>query len=683
MSPFSSNRSGATDCPVLCQLMHRLLATFWRYRLTICLSVIIFFLCGLCIQLASVNQKDLKQGKHVLKNWKDFDGRLVHDGNKEAVVKDGKFPLDEVMGYHLHAKDSLKPQKMDQANDGVVVYHHVAHNDMIPPLPGQDPNHDLTVQQIADREVKVANSAQKTDDNAVKGFVPKYRVVHFDLKGAPPTMDYFEKILPIIQSAGGNTILMEYEDMFPFWGKLAPIAATNAYSRKDIARFLRLAKKYKFEVIPLVQTFGHMEYVLKGKEFKHLRELDQYPGALCPSKNESLKLVSMMIDQMMELHKDAKWLHIGCDEVFQLGQCSKCMYVNRNTLLLTHVRAIARYIRKVYNVVPIVWDDMFRNMDSAVLKEFDLGSLVEPMVWVYIQDIMRFIPPTTWYMFGEVFPNVWVAGAFKGAFGETLTVPDMKHHLENNEAWLQVMSEQKGIVNNFRGIVITGWQRYDHFGTLCELLPAGLPSLILSMLTVSKGYFEDSLFHSMKVLLQCTSMHNSWKRTDLDEDPYLYTNLQYCFYPGAQIYQLTKRVSQQVKAVNDFEYSYTIHKAWLTDYNIRRNYTNPQRVDEAMEEFHMVYYDLTSTVSAAREALRKVFDEYTVAEWVEQNLYPYMLKMDRIKEMGERLKARRVWPKRPLPILSDLRKFNFGDDSMKFFNPHQERRRKRRRSVSN
>ncbi|KAG1655346.1 Hexosaminidase D [Nymphon striatum] len=526
-------------------------------------------------------------------------------------------------------------------------------------------NLKLSPQHQANLIANEANAFKKNEDYSEKGYVPKYRVVHLDLKGAPPTLEYLEKILPIIQNAGGNTILMEYEDMFPFWGKLAPIAASNAFTRKDIATFLKLAKKFKFEVIPLVQTFGHMEYVLKLKEFKHLRELDQYPGALCPSKNESLKVVSMMIDQMMELHKNVKWLHIGCDEVFQLGQCPKCMYVNRNNLLLSHVQHVARYVRNTHNVIPIVWDDMFRNMDSIILKEYNLGELVEPMIWVYIQDIMRFIPQGTWYMFGEVFPNIWVASAFKGAFGETLTVPNIKQHLENNEAWLQVMDEQKNTVKNFRGIVITGWQRYDHFGTLCETLPVGFPSLILNMLTVTKGYFDESIFHSMKILLQCTSTYNLWRRTDLDEDPYLYSKLQFCFYPGSQVYQLTKRVSQQVKAVNDYVYSYTIHKSWFTDYNIRRNYTNPQRVDEAMEEFHMVYYDLTSTVSTAREALRKVFDEYTVAEWIEQNLYPYVLKMEKIKEMGEKLKARRVWPKRPLLVLNDLRRFNLGEDGMK------------------
>ena len=32
--------------------------------------------------------------------------------------------------------------------------------------------------------------------------------------------------------AGGTDLLIEYEDMFPYWGQLANISARNAYSRQ-------------------------------------------------------------------------------------------------------------------------------------------------------------------------------------------------------------------------------------------------------------------------------------------------------------------------------------------------------------------------------------------------------------------------------------------------------------------
>jgi hypothetical protein len=55
--------------------------------------------------------------------------------------------------------------------------------------------------------------------------------------------------------------------------------------------------------------------VLKHAEFAHLREVVHFPNTLNPHEAESLALVGAMTDQILELHKGARWLHIGCDEV--------------------------------------------------------------------------------------------------------------------------------------------------------------------------------------------------------------------------------------------------------------------------------------------------------------------------------------------------------------------------------
>lgn len=57
-------------------------------------------------------------------------------------------------------------------------------------------------------------------------------------------------------------------------------SAGNSYSKEDIKQLLELADNYKFEVIPLIQTFGHLEFFLKLKEFRHLREVDDFPQVL-------------------------------------------------------------------------------------------------------------------------------------------------------------------------------------------------------------------------------------------------------------------------------------------------------------------------------------------------------------------------------------------------------------------
>lgn len=105
-----------------------------------------------------------------------------------------------------------------------------------------------------------------------------HRIIHLDLKGAPPKVSYYQELFPIINSLGGTGLLIEYEDMFPY--RHEDLTARNAYSKQDIMKIIELASVNNLEVIPLIQTFGHMEFVLKLRNYKHLREVPQYPQVL-------------------------------------------------------------------------------------------------------------------------------------------------------------------------------------------------------------------------------------------------------------------------------------------------------------------------------------------------------------------------------------------------------------------
>ena len=77
---------------------------------------------------------------------------------------------------------------------------------------------------------------------------PAYRVVHLDLKGAPPKLAYLREIFPLIAKSGGNTLLIEYEDMFPYSGIMANASALNSWSMDQIHQLTSLADEHGFEV---------------------------------------------------------------------------------------------------------------------------------------------------------------------------------------------------------------------------------------------------------------------------------------------------------------------------------------------------------------------------------------------------------------------------------------------------
>ncbi|KAL1509477.1 hypothetical protein ABEB36_004202 [Hypothenemus hampei] len=491
-------------------------------------------------------------------------------------------------------------------------------------------------------------------------YIPKHRIVHFDLKGAPPTIIYLKKIMSLIKNVGATGILLEYEDMFPYTGILAPIAAKNAYTFDQVIEILQYAQELQLEVIPLIQTFGHMEFALKHRIFSGSREVPGSPQALCPNRNSSLDLIRELVNQILHVHSNIHYLHIGCDEVFEMGECEICRTEIRENLFLKHVHNVVNIVRASNSKIKvIIWDDMLRHIAVQNLQAANIGDQVEPMVWVYAEDIYRFVQPPIWEKYTNVFNTAWTASAFKGAFGEAMYIPNARRHLENNLRWLEVMATQSdSFKQGLRGIVLTGWQRYDHFAILCELLPAAVPSLILNLLATTNGYFNATFKDQFLNSLSCPYPNERKPRPflNLEGDPNMWEKLARCMFPGHAFFRLMYRLHNLEQEARDYVDSTTRQKGWLTAYNVKYNYSLPLRVDELTQDLPRVYHGLVSLARNAAESLKDIVDNYTISEWIEQRVYPYMIELENIQNASIALKKVKFWPARPLPIFKDLQK---------------------------
>ena len=78
-------------------------------------------------------------------------------------------------------------------------------------------------------------------------------------------------------------------------------------------------------------------------------------------------MINMIFNSSL-LYFSFQFLHIGCDEVFQLGLCDSCRKKTQKPkeLFIEHVQKVAQYVRSKYHIQPIIWDDMLRNMNSKV-----------------------------------------------------------------------------------------------------------------------------------------------------------------------------------------------------------------------------------------------------------------------------------------------------------------------------
>ncbi|XP_026729051.1 hexosaminidase D-like [Trichoplusia ni] len=329
-----------------------------------------------------------------------------------------------------------------------------------------------------------------------------HRIVHLDLKGAPLKIPYLEKVLLAAKSWGATGVLLEWEDTFPYSSNLAAIGSLSnsggdgLYSMAEVQHILQFAKTHQLEAIQLIQTIGHMEFVLKHPVYRGLREIDRSPAVMCPSKPQSQVLVRDMIMQALEVQPDATYFHIGADEVWHTAVCDDCQAraVSHKhkaaSLYLEHIRDLTLFIKeKRPDLIVLMWDDMLRSINVDTLREYELGRLVQPVLWHYNSSECFNIDPNLWLTYSQVFPQVWAASAFKGANGSCQVLSPVRRYVSNHEAWIAEIKKYSSTIN-FAGIILTGWSRYDHYATLCELLPVSLPSLASCLRTLTKS--EDT-----------------------------------------------------------------------------------------------------------------------------------------------------------------------------------------------
>ncbi|XP_074121113.1 hexosaminidase D isoform X2 [Sminthopsis crassicaudata] len=405
-----------------------------------------------------------------------------------------------------------------------------------------------------------------------------------------------------------------------------PTGILRATSPSEIKEILHQAKLHELEVIPLVQTFGHMEFVLKHEQFSHLREVELFPNALNPHKEESLALVGTMIKQVMELHRGIRWFHIGCDEVYYLGEgemSKQWLQQEQNNMVklcVTQMKAVASHVLIHHpNVKPIVWDDMLRSISEEYLTESGIAELVEPMIWDYIEDMDvhgKILLMDKYRKCG--FPKLWVASAFKGATGVNQSLTIIGHHLKNNIQWLKVADS--GPAEMLQGIVLTGWQRYDHFSVLCELLPVGIPSLAVCLQALKHGGYTDNV---KKIVEKYLGMSNLEINNFMSESSGT--------FPGSDVFSLVTQVSFHLRrSVDELLERNRYVTGWFSPYHRKRKMIHPVMIQHIQPDAISLLSRWNAIIQELQAALERIFYPDAVEEWLEENTYPTIQKLQQL-----------------------------------------------------
>ncbi|GBF76647.1 hypothetical protein PA598K_05128 [Paenibacillus sp. 598K] len=200
------------------------------------------------------------------------------------------------------------------------------------------------------------------------------------------TFSTFEHILQAIRGFAAyktNAVLIEYEDKLPFDRHRQLRHPRYAFTEQELEQLRRTAWEHYLEIIPLQQSFGHLEYVLQHEEYSALRETPASIGELCPSKPASYELSTGLIAEMIAQHPDSRYLHLGCDEVYSLSECEACQQAfagSRTAAFIAYVNRLIDYT-VAQGKRPIIWHDMIEQCSDEELSRLDRRAVV--MIWMY------------------------------------------------------------------------------------------------------------------------------------------------------------------------------------------------------------------------------------------------------------------------------------------------------------
>ena len=182
-------------------------------------------------------------------------------------------------------------------------------------------------------------------------------VLHLDFNTIQMREDAVVDMLREAAGMGYNAVLWEIENKVR-WETCPECVDPEAFSKDDFRRILAEADRLGLEPIPLMQTFGHAEYVLRHGKYAQWKESPSNLACYCVSRPEVLAFQKAMLRECLDLFGGrVRRFHLGGDEALAFGTCPRCRVFDRMDLYVRHLSGVSMELLEK-GVRPGVWADM-------------------------------------------------------------------------------------------------------------------------------------------------------------------------------------------------------------------------------------------------------------------------------------------------------------------------------------
>ncbi|MFI5155937.1 MAG: family 20 glycosylhydrolase [Chitinophagales bacterium] len=286
----------------------------------------------------------------------------------------------------------------------------------------------------------------------------RIRGFHLDLRIQPMKMSALREFARELHEKGINTLIMEWEATFPF-ASHPMIPNKYAYSKAAIDSFILFCGQLGIDVIPLQQSFGHVEYILRNYRYKELREDQENYSQVCPMKAElDRQLFTQLFVEMAASHP-SKYFHIGGDETYLLGHCPLCKAkadkVGKSRLYIDYIRMLCEIVIGM-GKQPVLWADIALKYPDAI-EELPKGTIF--VDWNYGWDMNRFGDHQNLVSSGY---EIWGACSMR-SHPDNYFLTVWPKHFQNISDFLPAAR-----ISGYSGMIMTSWSTSGQYSTLSE-----------------------------------------------------------------------------------------------------------------------------------------------------------------------------------------------------------------------
>ena len=198
---------------------------------------------------------------------------------------------------------------------------------------------------------------------------------------------YAKTVLERLALLGYNYAMLYAEDTYelpgePYFGMLrGRLSAADVRALDDHAAALGI------ELVPCIETLGHLEQLFRWKAYEPMRDID---GIICAWDEKSYAL----IEKMLRFWRDnvrSRTIHLGLDEAWKLGQGEFRKRFGEQKvfdIMLKHVDRLSAMCRKL-GVDAVMWSDMWFRAGSKRRDYYDLEAEIPESISKKIPDNVR------------------------------------------------------------------------------------------------------------------------------------------------------------------------------------------------------------------------------------------------------------------------------------------------------